>query len=65
MAAAIAGALIAFYQMGYGIARVGVGVLEDGTGLSLNRLYGFAGVIASAMAVVSFVVVPRSAGKKS
>ena len=36
IAASVAGGLIAFYQMGYGIAAFGVGPLEDYLGVSLN-----------------------------
>jgi fucose permease len=59
IAASVAGGLIAFYQMGYGIAAFGVGPLEERTGLGLSEVYGVATVVALAMAVVSFVVVPR------
>ena len=56
IAASVAGGLIAFYQMGYGIAAFGVGPLEDYAGLSLNSLFGFAAVVALIMAALSFVV---------
>ena len=36
MAASVAGGLIAFYQIGYGIAAFGVGSLEDAAGLALT-----------------------------
>jgi len=56
IAASVAGSLIAFYQMGYGIAAFGVGPLEDYAGLSLNSLFGFAAVAALILAALSFVV---------
>jgi fucose permease len=56
IAASVAGGLIAFYQMGYGIAAFGVGPLEDYAGLSLNSLFGFAAVVALILAALSFVV---------
>ncbi len=56
IAAAVAGGLIAFYQMGYGIAAFGVGPLEDNAGLSLNILYGLAAAVALVLAALSFVV---------
>jgi MFS family permease len=56
IAASVAGRLIAFYQMGYGIAAFGVGPLEDYAGLSLNALFGFAAVVALILAALSFVV---------
>jgi MFS family permease len=56
IAASVAGRLIAFYQMGYGLAAFGVGPLEEYAGLSLNTLFGFGAVVALALAALSFVV---------
>ena len=56
IAGSVAGGLIAFYQMGYGIAAFGVGPLKDYAGLSLNSLFGFAAVVALILAALSFVV---------
>ena len=56
IAASVAGGLIAFYQMGYGIAAFGVGPFEDYAGLSLNALYGLAAIVALILAALSFVV---------
>jgi MFS family permease len=61
MAASVAGFLIAFYQMGYGLAAFGVGPLEDYAGIGLNTLYGVAAVIALILALMSFVVTRRTA----
>jgi fucose permease len=55
IAAAMAGGVIAFYQLGYGIAAFGVGPLLDG-GVKLSSVYGAAAVIAAAMGFLSFVV---------
>jgi len=55
--ASVAGGLIAFYQIGYGLAAFGVGPLEKFTGMSLGMLYGLAPVVALAMAALSFIVV--------
>jgi len=57
MAASVAGGLIAFYQIGYGIAAFGVGALADSMGLSLNSIFGMAAVVALVMAGLSFVIV--------
>jgi fucose permease len=54
--ASVAGGVIAFYQMGYGIAAFGVGPLENYAGLSLNSLFGFAAVVALILTALSFVV---------
>jgi len=56
IAASVAGGLIAFYQMGYGIAAFGVGPLEDYAGLSLHSLFGFAAVAALILAALSFLI---------
>jgi MFS family permease len=55
IAAAMAGGVIAFYQLGYGIAAFGVGPLLDG-GVKLSSIYGASAVIAAAMGLLSFVV---------
>jgi fucose permease len=58
MAAAMAGGVIAFYQLGYGIAAFGVGPLLD-AGVSLSRIFGFAAIVAATMALLSFFVTRR------
>jgi MFS family permease len=63
IAASVAGYLIAFYQMGYGIAAFGVGPLQRFTGLDLRQIYGLVAVVALVLAVQSFVVVPRRPAK--
>ena len=57
IAAAVAGGLIAFYQIGYGIAAFGVGPLQTREGLGLNAIYGGTALVALVMAALSFVVV--------
>jgi fucose permease len=56
IASSVAGGLIAFYQMGYGIAAFGVGPLEDYAGLGLNSLFGLAAVAALMLAALSFFI---------
>lgn len=63
IAAAMAGGVIAFYQLGYGIAAFGVGPLLDG-GVKLSSVYGASAVIAAAMGCLSFVVA-RSRGARA
>ena len=58
VSAAVAGGVIAFYQLGYGIAAFGVGPLLDG-GVELPTIYGFAALVAVAMGLWSFVVARR------
>jgi hypothetical protein len=55
----MAGLLIAFYQMGYGIAAFGVGPLQDYAGLSLNTIYGMTAVVALILAALSFIITRR------
>ena len=55
MSAGVAGGVIAFYQVGYGIAAFGVGPLVD-HGTSLSTIYGWTAIAAAAMAVLSFAV---------
>jgi MFS family permease len=58
-AASVAGGLIAFYQIGYGIAAFGVGPLQTWAGLELNAIYGGAALVALVMSALSFIVVRR------
>ena len=60
VSAAVAGGVIAFYQLGYGIAAFGVGPLLDG-GVELPTIYACAALVAAAMGVWSFVVARRAA----
>ena len=55
ISAAMAGGVIAFYQLGYGIAAFGVGPLLD-NGVKLPAIYGFAAAIAVSMGDLSFAV---------
>jgi len=57
IASSVAGGLIAFYQIGYGIAAFGVGPLQARAGLGLNAIFGGTAAIAVAMAVFSFILV--------
>jgi hypothetical protein len=50
--------VIAFYQLGYGIAAFGVGPLED-AGVELSTVYALGAIVAAAMGVWSFVVAGR------
>ena len=60
MRAAVAGALIGFYQMGYGIAAFGVGPLQTSAGLGLNGIYRASAGVAIALTVIAFLVVGRA-----
>jgi hypothetical protein len=45
--------VIAFYQLGYGIAAFGVGPLLD-AGITLPAVYGASAVVAAVLGLVSF-----------
>lgn len=64
MSGAVAGAVIAFYQIGYGIAAFGAGPLQD-AGIELSTLYGWTAVIAVAMGLLAFLITgPRVAASE-
>jgi MFS family permease len=56
--AAVAGGVIAVYQVGYGVAALGAGRLQD-AGIGLQDIYGASAIVALAMAAVSFLVTKR------
>ena len=56
--------MIAFYQLGYGIAAFGVGPLLD-AGVELSTVYALAAIVAVAMGAWSFVVAGRRSSSAS
>jgi fucose permease len=56
MAGAVAGGIIAFYQIGFGIAAFGVGPLER-AGISLPAIFRGTAIVAAVLAGLSFLVV--------
>ena len=58
LAGAVAGGVIAFYQLGYGVAAFGVGPLL-GAGVDLPQVYRWASVVAVVMGVLAFAIRPR------
>jgi len=57
MSAALTGGVIAFYQLGYGIAAFGVGPLQS-TGLNLSAIFGGTAIIAAVMAILANLLAP-------
>lgn len=55
IAASVAGGVIAFYQLGYGIAAFGAGPLQS-AGVELPTIFGVAAVAALVMGILSFWV---------
>jgi fucose permease len=57
LAAVMAGELIAFYQLGYGVAAFGTGPLRDLIGLQYSTIFAAGSVVALALVVIaSFVI---------
>lgn len=60
-AAAMVGALIAFYQLGYGIAAFGGGPLVDSVGLAYSTVFSLGSLVALALAAVTLLVIRHGA----
>jgi fucose permease len=58
MSTAVAGGVIAFYQLGYGIAAFGVGAIHD-AGVSLPEIFAASSIVAVVMGGLSFAVAHR------
>jgi Na+/H+-dicarboxylate symporter len=65
LTALVSGELIAFYQVGYGIAAFGTGSLLDTTGVPLSTIYAGASLVAVAMIVLAFLVIRPQTAKAS
>jgi fucose permease len=57
LSALVAGDLIAFYQLGYGIAAFGTGPLRDWAGLPLHTIFAGGSIVAALVAVFALLVV--------
>jgi MFS family permease len=53
IAASVAGGMIAFYQLGYGLAAFGVGPLENRAALPLNHIFAATAVPAIGLAILA------------
>jgi len=62
LSAVMAGELIAFYQLGYGVAAFGTGPLRDLTGLPFSTIFAFGSAIAVPLVVLSASIVRRPFG---
>lgn len=61
--ASVAGGMIGFYQMGYGLAAFGVGPLQTWGGLSLAGIYRRTALFALALTALAFLIVGRGKTK--
>jgi MFS family permease len=57
--ASVAGGLIGFYQMGYGVAAFGVGPLQTWAKLSLSEIYAGAVAFPILLAILAFLITAR------
>jgi fucose permease len=65
LAAVISGELIAFYQLGYGVAAFGIGPLRDWAGLSYATIFAAGSIVAALLAVFALLVIWRPASGPS
>jgi MFS transporter, FHS family, glucose/mannose:H+ symporter len=59
LSALMAGAMIAFYQLGYGVAAFGTGPLQDMAGLPFSRIFAAGSIVALPLVVVAWFVIRR------
>jgi fucose permease len=60
-AARMSGALIAVYQVGYGVAAFGVGPVRDSVGLSYSTVFAVGSFVAAALALAALLVIRGAA----
>ena len=60
IAASVAGGLIAFYQVGYGLAAFGIGPLQSRAGLDLGAIYGGTALVALGLSALAFLVTRKT-----
>ena len=67
LSAVMAGAMIAFYQLGYGVAAFGTGPLRDSIGLSFSTIFSAGSIVALPLVVVTWFVIrrPLAAGQSA
>jgi MFS transporter, FHS family, glucose/mannose:H+ symporter len=59
LSAVMAGELIAFYQLGYGVAAFGTGPLRDIMGLPFSTIFGAGSIVAVPLVVIASIVIRR------
>jgi MFS family permease len=64
MSTAIAGFVIAFYQLGYGLAAFGAGPIQA-AGVQLSTLFGCTAFVAIAMGLLAFVITRQRPAPRS
>ena len=59
-AAVMSGEIIAFYQVGYGVAAFGVGPVHESAGIPMHVIYSVGSLVATAMLTIAIAVVTRT-----
>jgi fucose permease len=59
LSAVMAGGLIAFYQLGYGVAAFGIGPLRDLIGLPFSTIFAAGSIVAALLVVIALFVIRR------
>ena len=57
LSAVMAGGLIAFYQLGYGVAAFGIGPLQGLFGLSFSTIFAAGSVVAAPIIIIAWLVI--------
>ena len=57
LSAVMAGGLIAFYQLGYGVAAFGIGPLQGLFGLSFSTIFAAGSVVATPIIIIAWLVI--------
>ena len=57
LSAVMAGGLIAFYQLGYGVAACGIGPLQGLFGLSFSTIFAAGSVVAAPIIIIAWLVI--------
>jgi len=64
LSAVMAGELIAFYQLGYGVAAFGTGPLRDTIRLPFSMIFAAGSVVALPLAVIAAMIIRRPLGAR-
>jgi hypothetical protein len=63
LSAMMAGELIAFYQLGYGVAAFGIGPLHDRVGLVFATIFAMGSIVAVPLAVIAAFVIRHAVAR--
>jgi len=59
LSALVAGGLIAFYQLGYGVAAFGIGPLHGPVGLALATIFAAGSLVAVPLVLIAYFIIRR------